>query len=64
MALSAQIGDVVRLTLGQGPALGFLGGWAVFGGIVGAKVYYLALYWPETITDPKAAILSRGGLVW
>ena len=41
-----------------------LAGWAVIGGIVGAKVYYLALNWSETIADPKGAILSRGGLVW
>ena len=34
------------------------------GGIVGAKLYYLLLHWPETVRDPGAAITSRGGLVW
>lgn len=39
-------------------------GWAVLGGILGAKLYYLLLNWPETVADPKAALLSRAGLVW
>lgn len=39
-------------------------GWAMLGGIAGAKLYYLVLDWPETVAAPKAAILSRAGLVW
>jgi phosphatidylglycerol:prolipoprotein diacylglycerol transferase len=39
-------------------------GWAILGGIAGAKIYYLALNWPGTMADPKAAVLSRAGLVW
>jgi phosphatidylglycerol:prolipoprotein diacylglycerol transferase len=38
--------------------------WAVVGGIVGAKGYYLLLYWDRTLEDPAAAIFARGGLVW
>lgn len=38
--------------------------WGALGGIVGAKLYYLLLYWPETVRDPWGAIASRGGLVW
>lgn len=38
--------------------------WAAIGGILGAKLYYMVLHWPETIADPGRAILSRSGLVW
>jgi len=38
--------------------------WAVLGGIVGAKSYYLLLYWDRTVADPLGAITGRGGLVW
>lgn len=37
--------------------------WTAVGGILGAKLYYLALHWPELVTDP-VEIFSRGGLVW
>jgi phosphatidylglycerol:prolipoprotein diacylglycerol transferase len=37
---------------------------AVVGGIVGAKTYYILLNYHELLTDPKALIFSRGGLVW
>ncbi len=38
--------------------------WAAIGGILGAKLYYMALHWPETLADPRRAIFSRSGLVW
>jgi len=37
---------------------------AVLGGIVGAKGYYLILNWGDFMANPRAMILSRGGLVW
>ncbi len=37
---------------------------ALVGGIVGAKLYYMALYWDRTAADPLGMLLSRGGLVW
>lgn len=37
--------------------------WTAVGGIVGAKLYYLALHWQEVAADP-AMIFGRGGLVW
>jgi phosphatidylglycerol---prolipoprotein diacylglyceryl transferase len=39
-------------------------GYAAIFGILGAKIYYLFLHWPETAADPGHAILSRSGLVW
>src|ERR1700741_23684 len=41
-----------------------LAGYAAVFGILGAKLYYLILHWPQTAADPRAAILSRSGLVW
>ena len=38
--------------------------YAAVGGILGAKIYYMLLNWPETAADPMRAILSRAGLVW
>jgi phosphatidylglycerol:prolipoprotein diacylglycerol transferase len=38
--------------------------YAVIGGVLGAKIYYLFLRWPDTMADPWGAILSRAGLVW
>jgi phosphatidylglycerol:prolipoprotein diacylglycerol transferase len=38
--------------------------YAAVGGILGAKLYYMILHWPETAADPLGAILSRSGLVW
>lgn len=50
---------------GQNPDTAWtLVGWAVLGGLAGAKLYYLVLNWPETVADPNAAIFSRAGLVW
>jgi phosphatidylglycerol:prolipoprotein diacylglycerol transferase len=37
---------------------------ALIGGILGAKLYYMLLYWDRTAADPIRAILARGGLVW
>jgi phosphatidylglycerol---prolipoprotein diacylglyceryl transferase len=34
------------------------------GGILGAKIYYLALHWSDVVADPVHELLSRGGLVW
>ena len=41
-----------------------LSGYAAIFGILGAKLYYLILHFPETAADPGRAILSRSGLVW
>jgi phosphatidylglycerol---prolipoprotein diacylglyceryl transferase len=38
--------------------------WVAIGGILGAKLYYLALHWEDLVNDPMGEILSRGGLVW
>jgi phosphatidylglycerol---prolipoprotein diacylglyceryl transferase len=37
---------------------------AIVGGLVGAKLYYLGLYWPATVAHPLRAVIHRGGLVW
>jgi phosphatidylglycerol:prolipoprotein diacylglycerol transferase len=37
---------------------------ALIGGIVGAKLYYVLLYWDRTALDPLGMLFSRGGLVW
>ena len=37
---------------------------ALVGGIVGAKLYYVILYWSRTAADPFGMLFSRGGLVW
>ncbi|HEX6750573.1 MAG TPA: prolipoprotein diacylglyceryl transferase [Longimicrobium sp.] len=51
--------------LGQDPEHAWdLAGYAAIFGILGAKLYYLVLHWPETAADPGHAILSRSGLVW
>jgi phosphatidylglycerol:prolipoprotein diacylglycerol transferase len=34
------------------------------GGILGAKLYYLALHASDVAADPMGSLLSRGGLVW
>jgi phosphatidylglycerol:prolipoprotein diacylglycerol transferase len=38
--------------------------WCAVSGIIGAKLYYLALHWPQVQADPWGMIKSRGGLVW
>ena len=34
------------------------------GGLLGAKLYFVVLYWQTTAADPMAILFSRGGLVW
>lgn len=34
------------------------------GGIIGAKLYYLALHWDDLVANPLGELVSRGGLVW
>ncbi len=38
--------------------------WVAIGGILGAKLYYLALHWPDLAANPVRELTSRGGLVW
>jgi phosphatidylglycerol:prolipoprotein diacylglycerol transferase len=38
--------------------------YAAVGGVLGAKIYYMILFWQHTVADPVGAILSRSGLVW
>ncbi|HET8654591.1 MAG TPA: prolipoprotein diacylglyceryl transferase [Longimicrobiaceae bacterium] len=38
--------------------------YAAVGGVLGAKIYYMILFWQHTVADPLGAILSRSGLVW
>lgn len=38
--------------------------WIAIGGVVGAKVYYLALHMGDLMRSPLREIFSRGGLVW
>ncbi|HEX6070179.1 MAG TPA: prolipoprotein diacylglyceryl transferase [Longimicrobiaceae bacterium] len=50
---------------GDNPELAWELVWyAAIGGVVGARLYYLVLTWPQTVADPWGAITSRGGLVW
>ena len=37
---------------------------AVLGGVLGARIYYILLNYPQLAVDPKGLILSRGGMVW
>jgi len=38
--------------------------WAVIGGVVGARLYYVLLNYPRLLADPAGMLLSRGGMVW
>lgn len=38
--------------------------WVALGGVLGAKLYYMALHWQEVVENPIGTLLSRGGLVW
>jgi phosphatidylglycerol---prolipoprotein diacylglyceryl transferase len=50
---------------GEDPEIAWdLIGYAAVFGILGAKIYYMILHWPETAADPVRAVLSRAGLVW
>lgn len=37
---------------------------AALGGILGARIYYILLNFPDLLADPVGAIFSRAGLVW
>ncbi len=37
---------------------------ALIGGIIGAKIYYVILYWDRTSVAPLEMIFTRSGLVW
>ena len=36
----------------------------VVGGVLGAKIYYILLNYPQLMENPRALIFSRGGMVW
>ena len=55
--------ETARLGAGRDIASDMLLG-ALIGGIVGAKIYYVLLYWDRTALDPLGMIFSRSGLVW
>ena len=55
--------ETKRLDLGAEVASEILLG-ALIGGIVGAKIYYVLLYWDRTVVDPFGMLFSRAGLVW
>jgi phosphatidylglycerol:prolipoprotein diacylglycerol transferase len=38
--------------------------WIAIGGILGAKLYYVALHPADLVADPLRALTNRGGLVW
>ncbi len=38
--------------------------WVAIGGVLGAKLYYLALHWQDLAANPIRELTSRGGLVW
>lgn len=38
--------------------------WVALGGIIGAKLYYVALHPADLMADPLRALTNRGGLVW
>ena len=62
---SAWIGAKELARKGEDPEHAWdMAGWAAVLGILGAKVYYLFLHWDVTMADPRAAVLSRSGLVW
>jgi phosphatidylglycerol---prolipoprotein diacylglyceryl transferase len=69
MALSFLVGGWILAKelerKGEKPDLAWEVVWyAAIGGVVGARLYYLILTWPQTVADPWGAITSRGGLVW
>src|SRR5688572_28131645 len=38
--------------------------WIAIGGVLGAKLYHLALNFDQVMANPKDMIFSRAGLVW
>ncbi len=39
-------------------------GWVAIGGILGAKLYYVALHWEDLLANPVGELTNRAGLVW
>lgn len=69
MALSFLVGGWITSKelqrRGENPEIAWEVVWyAAIGGVLGARLYYLLLTWPQTVANPWAAITSRGGLVW
>lgn len=57
--------QIVRRDMGVGKEVAWdVLVWVALGGIVGAKLYYVALHWQDLLADPIGSIFSRGGLVW
>lgn len=57
--------QIVRRDMGVGKEVAWdVLVWVALGGIVGAKLYYVALHWQDLLADPLGSIFSRGGLVW
>ncbi|MDE2803684.1 MAG: prolipoprotein diacylglyceryl transferase [Gemmatimonadota bacterium] len=38
--------------------------WAIIGGLIGARLYYVLLHYPRLLADPMGTLFSRGGFVW
>jgi len=61
-------GAVLRAELrrrGEDPELAWsVVSWAIIGGLLGGKLYYMLLYWSDTAANPWGALVARGGLVW
>ena len=55
--------EMVRKELDPSPSWDILL-MAAVGGILGARIYYILLNFPQLLRDPAGAIFSRGGLVW
>lgn len=69
MALSFLVGGWILARelerRGENPEVAWDMVWyAAIGGILGARLYYMILTWPQTMADPWGALTSRGGLVW
>ncbi|MBX6363339.1 MAG: prolipoprotein diacylglyceryl transferase [Gemmatimonadetes bacterium] len=50
---------------GQNPGIAWdVLAWLALGGILGARLYYIALHFGDFLANPVGELLSRGGLVW
>ncbi|HET9985233.1 MAG TPA: prolipoprotein diacylglyceryl transferase [Longimicrobiales bacterium] len=50
---------------GQNPGIAWdVLAWLALGGILGARLYYIALHVDDFVANPMHELLSRGGLVW